>query len=89
MKTGGSIYAVNNNGVTDVRAIVRTPKDRYVTEMSCFHKGMEMLSSTFTNKAAAEAYLAFSLTDAHQGDELTISWLDSNGRQGKSKTTVK
>jgi sulfur-oxidizing protein SoxZ len=99
-ETNTRLQAKFNEGVTEVKALIKHPMEtgqtkdletgklipaHFIEEISCEHNGEVVMFAQWGIGISANPYLAFQFEGGKVGDKVKLTWKDN---QGQSETTV-
>lgn len=99
-ETNTRLQAKFNEGVTEVKALIKHPMEtgqtkdletgklipaHFIEELSCEHNGEVVMSAQWGVGISANPYLSFQFEGGKVGDKVKLTWKDN---QGQSETTI-
>lgn len=97
------IRAQLDNGVTEVKALMRHPMEtgqrkdangepipaHFITEVTATHGDRVVMSAQWGAAVSQNPFLGFRFTGGAVGDEVTVSYVDNKGETGSGSTTIR
>ena len=93
-----------NNGVTEVRAIIRHPMHTgfgvdeetkelipayYIRHVTIKHNDNEVMSCDWSRAVSKNPYFSFMFEGAESGDTIELSWVDTKGKTDSATSVIK
>jgi len=96
------VRAVENNGVTSLKALVRHPMDsgfvkdssgnvipaHFIKMLTISHNGKNVFVANWGPAVSKDPFLECRFKGAKKGDEITISWIDNEGESDSTTATI-
>ena len=97
------IQAISQNGITEVKALIRHPmetgsrRDRkgkfisadFIKEVTLTHNSKVVMQAYWGPSISANPYLDMQFYGGVAGDTVTVSWVDSTGATGSGMTKIR
>ncbi|MCB1754901.1 MAG: thiosulfate oxidation carrier complex protein SoxZ [Gammaproteobacteria bacterium] len=61
----------------------------YITEVKGVHNGNTVMTAYWSGAISKNPYLSFSFKGGKAGDNVTISWVDNNGKSDSTDAPIK
>lgn len=96
------VRAVENGGVTSLKALVRHPMDsgfvkdssgnvipaHFIKVLTINHNGKDVFVAHWGPAVSKDPFLECRFEGAKKGDKLTISWVDNKGESDSTTATI-
>lgn len=96
------VRAVENGGVTSLKALVRHPMDsgfvndsagdvipaHFIQKLTIAHNGKDVFVANWGPAVSKDPFLECRFEGAKKGDKLTISWVDNEGESDSTTATI-
>lgn len=96
------VRAVENGGVTSLKALVRHAMDsgfvkdsagnvipaHFIKVLTISHNGKNVFVANWGPAVSKDPFLECRFKGAQKGDELTISWIDNQGESDSTTATI-
>lgn len=96
------VRAVENGGLTTLKALVRHPMDsgfvkdsggnivpaHFIQVLTISHKGKDVFKANWGPAVSKDPFLECRFKGAKKGDKLTISWIDNKGESDSTEATI-
>ncbi|MEO9587494.1 MULTISPECIES: thiosulfate oxidation carrier complex protein SoxZ [Marinobacter] len=96
------VRAVESDGVTSLKALVRHPMDsgfvkdsagdvipaHFIQVLTISHGGKDVFVANWGPAVSKDPFLECRFKGAKKGDEITISWIDNEGESDSTTATI-